>query len=72
MNFPFLLKSLDGTIKEKDIELQHFVNTCKSLQRLKQELEDSQLQALREKDAVILQLQQSLKEKADSLEVIDL
>ncbi|XP_032905294.1 myomegalin-like isoform X3 [Amblyraja radiata] len=62
------INSLDGTIKEKDIELQHFVNTCKSLQRLKQELEDSQLQALREKDAIILQLQQSLKEKADSLE----
>ncbi|XP_078282588.1 CDK5 regulatory subunit-associated protein 2 isoform X3 [Rhinoraja longicauda] len=62
------INSLDGMIKEKDIELQHFANTCKSLQRLKQELEDTQLQALREKDAVILQLQQSLKEKADSLE----
>ncbi|XP_051893084.1 CDK5 regulatory subunit-associated protein 2 isoform X3 [Pristis pectinata] len=62
------INSLDGTIKEKDIELQHLTNMCKSLQRLKQELEDSQVQSLREKDAVILQLQQSLKEKADSLE----
>ncbi|XP_072096447.1 CDK5 regulatory subunit-associated protein 2 isoform X1 [Mobula birostris] len=62
------INSLDGTIKEKDVELQRLTNMCKSLQKLKQELEDSQMQSLREKDAVILQLQQSLKEKTDSLE----
>ncbi|XP_069745454.1 CDK5 regulatory subunit-associated protein 2 isoform X2 [Narcine bancroftii] len=62
------INSLDGSIKEKDRELQHFTNMCKNLQILKEELEDRQVQLLREKDAVILQLQQSLKDKTDSLE----
>lgn len=56
-------------IKEKDVELQHLVNSCKNLQRAKQELEDNLARALREKDAIISQLQQSLANKNKDLEV---
>uniref|UniRef100_UPI00398EAB2A CDK5 regulatory subunit-associated protein 2 isoform X3 n=1 Tax=Pristiophorus japonicus TaxID=55135 RepID=UPI00398EAB2A len=62
------VNSLDGIIKEKDMELQNLANTCKNLQRLKQELEDSRARSLREKDVVIAQLQQSLKNKTKNLE----
>eukprot|EP00061_Rhincodon_typus_P019001 g48422.t1 len=62
------INRLDGMIKEKDVELQHLLNTCKNLQRVKQELEDSRARSLCEKDVVISQLQQSLKNKTENLE----
>ncbi|XP_067868677.1 CDK5 regulatory subunit-associated protein 2 isoform X2 [Heterodontus francisci] len=62
------INRLDGMIKEKDVELQHLANTCKNLQRVKQDLEDSRARTLREKDVIISQLQQSLKNKNENLE----
>ncbi|MGH0124392.1 UNVERIFIED_CONTAM: hypothetical protein FKN15_036935 [Acipenser sinensis] len=62
------INSFDSVIKEKDVELQHLVNSCKNLQRAKQELEDNLARALREKDAIISQLQQSLANKNKDLE----
>ncbi|XP_058861725.1 myomegalin-like isoform X3 [Acipenser ruthenus] len=62
------INSFDSVIKEKDVELQHLVNSCKNLQRAKQELEDNLARALREKDAIISQLQQSLANKNKDME----
>ncbi|KAM6984635.1 CDK5 regulatory subunit-associated protein 2 [Aplochiton taeniatus] len=62
------INSFDTLIKEKDVELQHQVNTLKNLQRAKQEAEDNLSRALREKDAIISQLQLSLEGKTKDME----
>ena len=51
------------------MELQHQVNTLKNLQRAKQEVEDNLNRSLREKDAIISQLQISLEGKTKDMEV---
>uniref|UniRef100_A0A4W4DN43 Centrosomin N-terminal motif 1 domain-containing protein n=1 Tax=Electrophorus electricus TaxID=8005 RepID=A0A4W4DN43_ELEEL len=58
----------DSLLKEKDVELQQLVNTVKNLQRSRQESEASLQRALREKDAIIQQLQHSLQLKATDME----
>ncbi|XP_046901597.1 CDK5 regulatory subunit-associated protein 2-like isoform X3 [Hypomesus transpacificus] len=62
------ISSFDSLIKEKDVELQHQVNTLKNLQRAKQEVEDNLNRSLREKDAIISQLQISLEGKTKDME----
>lgn len=65
----FFLQSFDSLIKEKDVELQHLANTLKNLQRAKQDAEDNLNRSLREKDAIIEQLQLSLDGKIKDMEV---
>lgn len=63
------MQSFDSVIKEKDVELQHLANTLKNLQRAKQDVEDNLNRSLREKDAIISQLQLSLEGKTKDMEV---
>ncbi|XP_015238198.1 PREDICTED: CDK5 regulatory subunit-associated protein 2 isoform X2 [Cyprinodon variegatus] len=62
------INSFDSLIKEKDVELQHLANTLKNLQRAKQDAEDNLNRSLREKDAIIEQLQLSLDGKIKDME----
>ncbi|XP_066569161.1 CDK5 regulatory subunit-associated protein 2 isoform X2 [Amia ocellicauda] len=62
------INSLDAVIKERDTELQHLANTYKNLKRAKEEQEENWARALREKDSIISQLQQSLANKTKDLE----
>ncbi|KAJ3598439.1 hypothetical protein NHX12_001949 [Muraenolepis orangiensis] len=63
-----IINSFDGVIKEKDVELQHLVNTLKNLQRAKQDMEDNLNRALRDKDSIMNQLQLSLQGKTKDME----
>lgn len=62
-------QSFDCVIKEKDVELQHLANSFKDQQRAKQEMEENLSRTLREKDAIISQLQQALEKKSKDLDV---
>ncbi|XP_031173709.1 CDK5 regulatory subunit-associated protein 2 isoform X2 [Sander lucioperca] len=62
------INSSDSLIKEKDVELQHFANTLKNLQRAKQDVEDNLNRSLREKDSIIGQLQLSLEGKTKDMD----
>uniref|UniRef100_H3ACS9 Uncharacterized protein n=1 Tax=Latimeria chalumnae TaxID=7897 RepID=H3ACS9_LATCH len=64
------INELEGSVKEKDTELHQLLNTCKNLQRVKQELEESKALLLHEKDGVVSQLHEALANKSKDLEEI--
>ncbi|XP_055498083.1 LOW QUALITY PROTEIN: myomegalin [Leucoraja erinacea] len=55
------INSLDGLVKEKDLEAKQLGTACKNLQWLKQEVEEKLGSSLKEKDDVNSQLQTTLQ-----------
>ncbi|KAJ8409485.1 hypothetical protein AAFF_G00228860 [Aldrovandia affinis] len=62
------ITSLDGLVRGKDLELEQMSEACRNLQWLKQEVEERQGRSLRERDAIIGQLQNSLQTRTKESE----
>nr|XP_015210534.1 PREDICTED: myomegalin-like [Lepisosteus oculatus] len=62
------ITSLDGMLRVKALELEQVSLSGKNLQWLKQEAEDKHSQSLRERDAIISQLQTSLHSRTKEAE----
>lgn len=67
--FPSDFQSLDGLVKEKDLEAKQLGTACKNLQWLKQEVEEKLGSSLKEKDDVNSQLQTTLQNCNKEIEV---
>ncbi|XP_066547810.1 myomegalin isoform X5 [Amia ocellicauda] len=62
------ITSLDGLLKVKELELEQSSVSCRNLQWLKQETEERLEHSLRERDAIVAQLQTSLQSRTKEAE----
>ncbi|MBN3302301.1 MYOME protein, partial [Amia calva] len=62
------ITSLDGLLKVKELELEQSSVSCRNLQWLKQEIEERLEHSLRERDAIVAQLQTSLQSRTKEAE----
>lgn len=62
-------QSLDGLVRGKELELEQAAEAYRNLQWLKQQSEEKERNTLREKDAIIKQLQAALQSRSQETQV---
>lgn len=62
-------QSLEALVRGKDLELEQAAEAYRNLQWLKQQTEEKERNALREKDIIISQLQAALQSRSQETQV---